>query len=156
LKRLLKYIGAYQTNLVFSILFYAPFFQILFNREPVAVARPDSAMQIGEWIKYFGAELIQNNDKQTALLYVCIAIVIVFFFKNLFRYLSSYMPMAFYDRNKTGDLLARMSYDTLEIEWSIMSFLEVLFKSPLIIIGSLFFMIYISPLCIQKIKTTIW
>jgi len=182
LKRLLKYIGAYQTNLVFSILFYAltaiftvfsipliiPFFQILFNREPVAVARPDSAMQIGEWIKYFGAELIQNNDKQTALLYVCIAIVIVFFFKNLFRYLSSYtvipirngvlknlrkslytkyldMPMAFYDRNKTGDLLARMSYDTLEIEWSIMSFLEVLFKSPLIIIGSLFFMIYISP-----------
>ncbi len=125
-------------------------------------------MQIADWVKYYGSQLLQNNDKQTALFYVCIAIVIVFFFKNLFRYLSSYsvipirngvmkdlrkslyntyleMPMSFYDKNKTGDLLSRMSYDTLEIEWSIMSFLEVLFKSPLIIIGSLLFMIYISP-----------
>jgi len=182
LKRLLKYIGEYQTNLVFSIAFYVltaiftvfsipliiPFFQILFNRDPVSVVKPDSMLQVGEWVKYYGAELIANNDKQGALLYVCFAIVIVFFFKNLFRYLSSYavipikngvlkdlrksiystylkMPIAFFDKNKTGDLLSRMSYDTLEIEWSIMSFLEVLFKSPLIIIGSLLFMIYISP-----------
>lgn len=182
MKRLLKYIGEYQTNLVFSIAFYVltaiftvfsipliiPFFQILFNRDPVSVVKPDSMLQVGEWVKYYGAELIANNDKQGALLYVCFAIVIVFFFKNLFRYLSSYavipikngvlkdlrksiystylkMPIAFFDKNKTGDLLSRMSYDTLEIEWSIMSFLEVLFKSPLIIIGSLLFMIYISP-----------
>ncbi len=182
MKRLLKYIGEYQTNLVFSIVFYVltavftvfsipliiPFFQILFNRETVRVARPDSAIQIGEWVKYYGSELLQNNEKQTALLYVCFAIILVFFFKNLFRYLSSYAvipirngvlkdirkniydaylhkPMAFFDTKKTGDLLSRLSYDTLEIEWSIMSFLEVMFKSPLIIIGSLIFMIYISP-----------
>jgi len=152
---------------VFSIPLIIPFFQILFDRNPLRVAKPDSLFALADWVRYYGSELIQNNDKQSALFYVCIAIVIVFFFKNLFRYLSSFvvipirngvlkdlrqslyktyleMPMSFFDKNKTGDLLARISYDTLEVEWSIMSFLEVMFKSPLIIIGSLAFMIYIS------------
>jgi len=76
---------------VFSIPLIIPFFQILFDRNPLRVAKPDSLFALADWVRYYGSELIQNNDKQSALFYVCIAIVIVFFFKNLFRYLSSFV-----------------------------------------------------------------
>ena len=153
---------------VFSIPLIIPFFQILFDRNVAAIERPESILDIAHWIKYYGSELLINNDKQTALFTVCIGIVAVFFLKNLFRYLSSYFmipvrngvvrdirsnlyntylskPLKYFDEQKSGDLVSRLSYDSLEIEWSILSFLEIFFKSPFIIVGSLIFMLYVSP-----------
>lgn len=152
---------------VFSIPIIIPFFQILFQRDIESMVRPEHLFDVAEWIKFYSSNLILNNTKETALLYICALIVVVFFLKNLFRYLSSFfmipvrnglirdlraglykqylsLPYAFLDKQKRGDLLSRISTDAVEIEWSILSYIEVVFKSPFIIIGSMIFMLYIS------------
>ncbi len=151
---------------IVSIPILIPFFKILFDREQAVLAKPVGFKPI-EQIQYFFSQIIIQNERITALLYICIFIVIIFFFKNLFRYLalatmvpirngvvrdvrrdlfSRYLslPLSYYAKAKKGDLIARMSTDVNEIEWSILNVIEVIFKSPLIIIGSIIFMLYIN------------
>ena len=152
---------------VVSIPLVIPFFQILFDRQPPILIKPES-QNIAEWLEYFFSSLIANNDKEKALLLVCGCIVVVFFFKNVFRYLALFfmapvrngvvcdirsqlfqkynqLPLSFYSEEKKGDLISRMIADVQEIEWSILNVIEAIFKSPLIIIGSVALMLYISP-----------
>lgn len=153
---------------VISIPIIIPFFQILFDRDPKEIARPENMMDLAGQAQFFFAELLKNNDKTKALLYVCGSIVIIFFLKNVFRYLSLFfmapvrngmirdlrhllfqkytaLRIPFFTEGRKGDLITRISGDIHEIEVSIISMLEAIFKAPLIIIGSLVFMIYISP-----------
>lgn len=154
---------------VISIPLIIPFFQILFDQKSASKAptngtKADLLQQLESYFVY----LIETYDKQTALLAVCIMISVVFLLKNLFRYLSMYfmapvrngivrntrsrlynkymeLPLSYYSEERKGDLLSRIISDVQEIEWSILSMMEAIFKSPLIIIGALSFMIYISP-----------
>ena len=179
--RLFQYIRPYKKNVglsiicnillsvftVVSIPLVIPFFQILFDRQPPILIKPES-QNIAEWLEYFFSSLIANNDKEKALLLVCGCIVVVFFFKNVFRYLALFfmapvrngvvcdirsqlfqkynqLPLSFYSEEKKGDLISRMIADVQEIEWSILNVIEAIFKSPLIIIGSVALMLYISP-----------
>jgi len=151
---------------VISIPLMIPFFQILFDRTQAVVASPEGFQPIDQ-VEYYFSQIILQNDKKTALIYICFFIVGVFFFKNLFRYLSlafmvpirngvirdirndlysQYLklPLSYYSKAKKGDLIARMTTDVGEIEWSILNVIEVIFKSPLIIIGSILFMLYIN------------
>jgi subfamily B ATP-binding cassette protein MsbA len=57
----------------------------------------------------------------------------------------SYLPLAFFSDEKKGDIIARMSADVLEVEWSILTTLEKIIRDPLIIIGSIGFMLLVSP-----------
>ena len=41
------------------------------------------------------------------------------------------LPLGFYTEKRKGDIVARMTTDLVEIEWSIMSSLEMIFKDPL-------------------------
>lgn len=152
---------------VVSIPLIIPFFQILFERQVPVVEKPQSTFDIAHQVKYYGANILNNYDKADALLMVCLFIILVFFLKNLFRYLSAYfliplrngivkdiraklfnkylkLPLSYHDKHSRGDLISRVNNDILEVEWSILSALEVIFKSPLIMLGSLIFMIYIS------------
>ena len=45
---------------------------------------------IPEYINYQFTELITTQGQETALAYVCIAIVLVYFLRNIFRYLALY------------------------------------------------------------------
>jgi subfamily B ATP-binding cassette protein MsbA len=154
--------------MVISIPIIIPFFQILFGRvqastEPVAF----SINHIQNWLEYIFAKLVQARGQEGALIMVCITFVLIFFLKNLFRYLSlvfmaqvrngivrdvrnkiykKYMelPLAFFTRGKKGDLLARVSTDVQEIEYSILNVIESIFKEPIVIIGSIAFMLVTS------------
>ncbi len=156
---------------VVSIPAIIPFFEILFEQVEVmteAVEFEFSADTIGQWAQYQYSQLIVNYGNQTALLYICGFIVLVFFLKNLFRYLSLAflvpvrngivcdirqdlyqkvlsLPMAYYSNERKGDLIARFSTDVQEVEHSILNVIEVMVKSPLIIIGCITFMLYVSP-----------
>ena len=90
----------------------------------------------------------------------------MFLFRNLFRYLALYfltpirngvvkarnalrkkilnLPLSYYTE-KRGDIISRMTTDLVEIEWSIMSSLEMIFKDPLNIIIFLLSLVFISP-----------
>jgi ABC-type multidrug transport system fused ATPase/permease subunit len=112
--------------------------------------------------------LIVEQGKGAALAFVCFSILGVFFFKNLFRYLSLFfmapvrngiirdlrqqlfdkvlfLPLAYFSEERKGDLMSRITADVQEVEWSILNVLESIFREPLIIVGALAFMLYVSP-----------
>ena len=152
---------------VVSIPMILPFFEILFKQDVKAVPKPETFDAI-DYLNYFFSELVINNSPQKALFIVIVGILVVFFLKNLFRYLALFfmapvrngiiydlrkqifekyidLPLSFYSTEKKGDLMNRMTSDVQEIEWSILNTIEAIFKAPLIIIGSLTFMIVTSP-----------
>ncbi|WP_235296684.1 ABC transporter ATP-binding protein [Portibacter marinus] len=153
---------------VFSIPLIIPFFQILFQKTPKVLEEPSSSTDVMAYIEYYFSDIINSLDRKEALLYICLFFLVVFLLKNVFRYLalfflaparngiirdirsqlmSKYMelPLSFYSNEKRGDLISRMSSDVQEVEASILNVVEAIFKAPLIIIGSLLFMIYVSP-----------
>jgi len=154
--------------MVISIPIIIPFFQILFGRvKPSPEPVPFSIGNIQTWLEYAFGKLVELYSQEGALIIVCITFVFIFFLKNLFRYLSlvfmaqvrngivrdvrnkiyaKYMelPLAFFTRGKKGDLLARVSTDVQEIEYSILNVIESIFKEPIVIIGSIAFMLVTS------------
>ena len=153
---LFKYVAKYKTQVyatisahILSALFTVisfpliiPFFNILFQSDVESVGKPESLWQIDQYLKFQFASLIENSTKQRALLIVCFAILVTFFFKNLFRYLASYfitpvrnnivadmrdnlfdkylsLPMGFFSEERKGNLITRMSNDITEIEHSL-------------------------------------
>jgi subfamily B ATP-binding cassette protein MsbA len=152
---------------VISIPILIPFFQILFDRVQQIPVHPDGS-DINEWMKFYISSLIQSQGREAALIWVCVALIIVFFLKNLFRYGALYfmapmrngiiydlrrllfnkymeLPLSFYSDERKGSLLSSMTLDVQEVEWSVLNVIEAIFKAPIIMLGSLFFMIYISP-----------
>ena len=55
------------------------------------------------------------------------------------------LPLSYFSEERKGDLMARITADVQEVEWSILNVLEIVFREPLIILGSLAVMLYISP-----------
>ena len=159
--------------MVLSIPVLQPFLRILFVEEAAAPAPSEPAAgAIGAdfqvWINGIFLQLIADYGRQQALLIVCAVLVFVFLGKNLFRYLSLYflapvrnsivrdfrqklvgkmldLPLAYYSDERKGDLMSRFSSDVAEIEWSIMGVMEAVVREPVVILGSLGFMLWISP-----------
>ncbi len=148
---------------VVSIPVIIPFFQILFDRMPST-----SETEALEGVNAYFQNLIYAQGRDKALLIACGLILIIFFLKNVFRYMAMYfivplrtgivrdirselfdkylhLPLSYYSDQRTGDLISRITLDVQEIEVSILKVIEVVFKAPLVIIGSIVFMIYVSP-----------
>ncbi len=109
-----------------------------------------------------------SEGKADALLFLCTVIVFAFFFKNLFGYLALFvmakvrngvlkdlregtykkllvLPLSYYSEEKKGDIISKMSNDVVEIEWSVLLGIELIFREPLSIILFLSTMVYMSP-----------
>lgn len=179
--KLLKYITKYRRlvalnilcNLlmalfmVISIPTLIPFLNILFNPDKIQTAPPSSANFVAQ-MEYNFSQYIQLYGKDKVLIYSCLLIVVVFFFKNLFRYLSLYfivpvrngvvrdirqllfnkmldLPLSFFSEQRKGDLMSRITSDAQEIEWSILNVIESIVREPIVMFGSLAYMIYTSP-----------
>lgn len=159
--------------MVISIPVLQPFLQILFNRntsEQQSPALPEGSGFAGfeAQSKMYFNRLITEQGHEKALLVVCAMLILVFFGKNLFRYLSLYflapvrngivrdfrqkmvnkmleLPLSFFSNERKGDLMSRFTSDVQEIEWSIVGVMEAIVREPIVILGSLTFMVYISP-----------
>lgn len=124
----------------------------------------------GTWLSDISKYYIQNLSKEYGVQYVlillCLTFVIMMFLKNLFRYIAVYnmapirngvikdlrneiydkilvLPLSYYSAERKGDIMASMTNDLTEIEWSVMQSLELISVNPLnilFIIGSLLFM----------------
>jgi ABC-type multidrug transport system fused ATPase/permease subunit len=154
-----------------SIPLLIPFLEILFDRSELVREKPEwgaDIESIAAWFNYQLSQIIILNGREMALVYVCIAILSVFFLKNLFRYLSLFfmapvrngvirdlreqlfdkiliLPLSYFSEERKGDMMSRITADVQEVESSILNVLEAVFREPLIIVGSLFFMLYVSP-----------
>lgn len=107
--------------------------------------------------------------KVKALIVICLLVFVMTFFKNCFRYLAMFfiapvrngavrdlrnrlhkksmnLPLSYYSEEKKGDLMSRITSDVVEIEFGIMTSLEIIFREPLTILLFLSSMIAISPL----------
>ena len=127
---------------------------------------------IGNFNYHLSAFIIEAKNIQEgkfeALVFLCIIIGILFFFKNLFGYLALYsmakvrngvlkelrentfrkilyLPLSYYSEEKKGDIISKLSNDVLEIEWSVLLGIELIFRDPLNIILLLTAMVYMSP-----------
>lgn len=152
---------------VVSVPLIIPFFQVLFTKTPVNVVRPEHWYDIIALLEYHFVTLINQNGTGYALVIVCLLIVLCFFLKNLFRYLAMFFmvpvrssivermrsqlyakyldPVFTFDQqNNRGDLITRITADVQEVEWSILRFIDAVFKAPVIIIGSVLFMLSIN------------
>ena len=156
---------------VISIPALIPFLNILLDQQPVVDASPNvplSISSIDQYVNFWLSEVISSHGKRVALMYACGSIVILYFLRNLFRYLAQFflapvrngivrdlrqklfekilaLPLSFFSEERKGDLLSRMSADTQEVETSILNVLVTIIREPLMIAGALAFMIYMSP-----------
>lgn len=117
---------------------------------------------------YFAGQLIQMHGPLTTLLYIVFIILALYFLKNFFRYMALFflapvrngvvrdlrndmykkilvLPISYYSEKKKGDIISRMTSDVLEVEWSIMSSLEAIFREPIAIIASVVLLFFMSP-----------
>ncbi len=154
---------------LFSIGMIVPFLGILFGKVQQTQAPSHFDFSITTLLQhgyYYLNLIILENGKNTALFIVSGFVVTMILFKNLFIYLANYhitamrngivqdirnkiyrktleLPLSYYSNERKGDIIARMTSDVQEVEWSILNSLEMIFKEPLTIIFyvlTLFFM----------------
>ncbi len=127
-----------------------------------------SASSLLDSIKYILGLLIDQHGASYALGAICLIIIVSIFLKNLFYYLGYrvlaplrngvltkmradlyskilILPLGFFTEQRKGDLMSRMSNDVNEIEWSVMSTLEGIFRDPLTILVFLLTLVFLSP-----------
>ena len=147
-----------------------PFLGVLFGTQERVVNPPEIINSIESFKNLFYYQIshtIESSGSAKALILICSVILISFLFRNLFRYLALYfmvpirngvindirvvinkkllsIPIKSIKKRKKGDLLSRISNDLIEIEWSIMSTLEMLFKDPITIIVFLIALLTLS------------
>ncbi|WP_423128170.1 ABC transporter ATP-binding protein [Gaoshiqia sp. Z1-71] len=118
-------------------------------------------------LSYFITWVIDQYGQSTALIYIGMFIILMVLLKVGFTYLASYMmigirngvvrdirgriyrkmlslPLGFFNDERKGDIMARMTSDVQEIENSVMNSLDMLFKNPILILISLTYMVYTS------------
>lgn len=151
---------------IISIPLVIPLFHFLFSTTPETAPRPESTLDVIGWLEYYFVSFIHAEGAQKALVMTCVFLALVFFLKNVFRYLATYFMVpvrsnivndlrsGLYDdymrlnygaseEHRKGDLLSRVTSDVQEVEFSILRFVQTLFKAPIIIIGSVFLMLSI-------------
>lgn len=109
-----------------------------------------------------------DEGKIKALGLICIVVVIAVILKNLFFYLAMYvlnpirnrilndmrsdmfqkilnLPIGYFNEQRKGDIMSRLTNDLQDVEFSTVSFLESFFREPITIIVFLAYMISTSP-----------
>ena len=147
-----------------------PFLNVLFNQQQEYHRVPWSLSikSLLDNFNYYLADYIKANGQLKALMLISLLVVIMFFLKNLTRYLGMYfmqpiragvvrdirsklydkiisLPIGYFTEERKGDLMSRMASDVQEVEWSIMNSLEAVFREPLNIVLFLIAMINMSP-----------
>lgn len=154
---------------LFSISLIIPILGLLFGTiEPSNEITNDlSFNNLKDYIYNVIYDLIKLYGLTYALGFICILVGLGTMLKNSFRYCALYcltpfrnniirdvrekmytkllkLQIPFVNKFKKGDLVARMTNDLIEVEWSIMGVLEFFIKDPIHIIIFLISLIYIN------------
>lgn len=186
-KKILRFAYPYKKYAFLNILcniFYAlfsalsfialiPMLDILFKQDKLKVIKEPvysgilNAKDYYQELLAFKVQEFAQSDASKALLLVISFIIILFFLKNIFRYLAMYfitflrngvlkdirnelyhktihLPISFFSEKRKGDILARTGTDVLEIQHSFLSVLELIFREPLTILFTIIMMLLIS------------
>ena len=108
------------------------------------------------------------NGEIKALAVICLSVLLAIILKNIFLFLSIYfitpirngvindmrnrmfekilqLPIGYFNDQKKGDIMSRLTNDLGEVETSIVNLLETLFREPVTILLFFIYMIILSP-----------
>ena len=149
---------------IFSFMAIIPILQILFKTQAASVPAGLMDWGSGNMkevminnVNYYIYQMIESMGATTTLLIIGLFLAFMTFLKTGAYFLSSAtiipirtgvvrdirnqlyckitsLPLGFFSEERKGDIIARMSGDVQEIENSIMSSLDMLFKNPILII----------------------
>ena len=159
---------------IFSFAALIPILQILFQTSDAETATSLMAWDWGNIqtvlmnnMNYYVNGLIAEWGQTTTLLFIGLFLAVTTFLKTgayvlsaatiipirtgvvrdirnqVYQKITS-LPLGFFSEERKGDIIARMSGDVQEIENSIMSSLEMLFKNPILIISYFAALLFIS------------
>ncbi|MEO8852903.1 MAG: ABC transporter ATP-binding protein [Ginsengibacter sp.] len=159
---------------VVSLGLLGPFLWLIFENKDTgnAVAKSTgffSRFNISNQVKIWLYNVVQSpGGKIKALGIICILILIFIILKNVFLYLSIYiltplrnlvvndmrtnmfkkilvLPVGYFNDQKKGDIMSRLTNDLSDVESSSINLLESLFREPVTILVFLIAMIILSP-----------
>src|SRR5690625_934008 len=170
-------------NILFNILYalfstlaflsFIPMLQVLFQQQEPIFEKPSMETSGGmkeyfsDYANFFINQRVEENGQISALIMICVMVIVLFFFKNLFGYLAKYfiaslqngmlrdirykiyekiteLPISFFTEKRKGDFISRITSDVQVIQTSFLKMLEMFVKEPLTIIFTLLGMILIS------------
>ncbi|MET3732435.1 subfamily B ATP-binding cassette protein MsbA [Moheibacter stercoris] len=189
-KRALKYVQPYRSSFIVAIIcnflyaifnvlalaFMMPILSVLFDekKEPIT-EKPifsGNILDIKDYVSnFFGyqmQDIANTSGPLKVLLISCILFIILFFFRNIFSYLSEYflidmrsgvardfridihnkilaLPVSFFTEKRKGDMLVRISSDVGEVENNILNSLVELIRGPIqiiVFVSTLFYLNY--------------
>ena len=165
---------------VFSLATIIPILQVLFkvntsNYSFIPWRNTDSSLidTALNNVNWYVTQLIDTYGSSFALMMLAVALVVMTLLKTGTAYLGSYfiipirtgvvkdirnqindkiltLPLGFFSEERKGDILARISGDVNEVENSVMSSLDMLFKNPILIL------IYLTTMTILSWQLTLF
>jgi len=158
-----------------SFLAFIPMLQVLFQEVNPILVEPERNEGFenfkdyaSDYANFFLNQRVEEYGQISALITICILVIILFFLKNFFNYLAMFfiaslrngmlkdirnkiyekiteLPISFFSEKRKGDMISRITSDVQEIQSSFLSMLEMFIKEPLTIIFTLASMLFISP-----------
>ncbi|MCX6273284.1 MAG: ABC transporter ATP-binding protein [Bacteroidetes bacterium] len=155
-----------------SLTLLIPFLQLLFDQVKLVTVNVPLSFTLDSLshnFNYYLSLVIIQKGKFPALAFISTLVVILFFLRNLTRYLAMYiafpmrtgvvkdirnalyfkvliLPLGYFTEQRKGDIMSRISNDVMEIEWSIMNSLMMVFRDPFAILLFLITLLIINPL----------
>jgi subfamily B ATP-binding cassette protein MsbA len=159
---------------VISLGLLSPFLLLIFKKQNTLGAVSEntnffSGLNPVNQLKKYLFEVVQTPDGDIkALAVICILILSFIILKNIFLYLSIYfltpirnrivndmrtgmykkilvLPVGYFNDQRKGDIMSRLTNDLSDVESSIVNLLETLFREPVTILLFFGYMIILSP-----------
>ena len=150
-----------------------PLLTVLFEPADVgqATMMPEFTLSVEyfeELFRYFLTNILAASGVLKALMFVCMIIILTSFLSNLTRYLSyrvlinmrtfimqnirrdlfkkiSSLNVGYFNEQKKGEILSCISNDVTEVQNGVANSIHILFREPLLMIGFLAGLFYMSP-----------
>jgi ATP-binding cassette, subfamily B, bacterial MsbA len=161
---------------VSSVAIAIPFLGILFQNEPEIESVGELRFSVDSLLEHFNyyiSNIITTQGPTRALIVLSLLIITMSFFKTFFHFMGMYflapirngvvrdirdqiydkvmvLPLSYFSETRKGDVIARMTGDVQEIETSVVSSLEMLFRDPIQVI------IYLSALFYMSTSLTLF
>jgi len=159
---------------IISLGLLSPFLLLIFKKNDTLAAVSGntgffSKLNPVNLLKVWLYETIQTpHGEIKALAVICLMVLFAIILKNLFLYLSIYyitpirtsiindmrtrmfkkilaLPIGYFNDQKKGDIMSRLTNDLGDVESSIVNLLETIFREPVTIILFLIYMVILSP-----------
>jgi len=157
---------------VFTLALVIPVLSILFSQVEVTNASlPEfeySLDYLKQLFNYYFEKEVSKNGEMSALIFVCIFLMISVLLSNFFRYIASLilaklrvnvitnlrgdfyekvskLDLGYFTDKKRGDLMARGTLDVQQVEVSVVNTLKVLIRDPLMIVALFIALFTMSP-----------